>query len=68
MVVVTRLSATLALPAVTVTVSLELSELGSNFGRALALGSYPAILDCNGSVLDPAEFAQSLNWFVLAPQ
>ena len=41
-------------------INLEPDELGSDLPIALALPFRPAILNRDGSVLDPAEFAQSL--------
>ena len=52
-----RLVASLARPGGTVT---GLSNLGSDLAVELAAALRPAILDCNGSVLDPTKFAQSL--------
>src|SRR5262249_39532621 len=41
-------------------IHLQADELGRKVGQALGASLRPAILDGDGSVLDPAEFAQSL--------
>jgi hypothetical protein len=42
-------------------IDLEPDELDYDLGKALASPFRPAILDCDGSVLDPAKFAQPLH-------
>src|SRR5262249_37630118 len=42
-------------------VDLVLDELGRDLGVALAAAFRPAVLDCDGTALDPAEFAQPLH-------
>jgi hypothetical protein len=42
-------------------VDLEPDELGRDLGETLAASLSPAILNGNGSILDPAEFAQPLH-------
>src|SRR5262249_60393430 len=42
-------------------IDLEPDELGRNLSKTLGASLRPAILDRNGPILDPAEFAQPLH-------
>jgi len=42
-------------------INLEAHELRNDLGGALAASLSPAVHDCYGAILDPAEFAQSLH-------
>jgi hypothetical protein len=48
-------------PDVTMTSTFAPDELGRDLGEAFGASLGPAILDCDGATLDPAEFAQSLH-------